>query len=160
MSIEFVLRLARQTIAQSIFLLLTFRSDEMNPPLRHFLAELDRERIGTELTLARLSERQIAANIPEGSLRDTFLAGAHAQIPAARAPTPRQIAKKEFGGLTPREREIAAMIAQGKTNREIAETLVVSERTVETHVTNVLTKLGFESRTRIAAWAVEKKLGG
>ncbi len=109
---------------------------------------------------ARAVIGQIAENIPEGSLRDTFLAGAHAQVPAARAPTPRQIAKKEFGGLTPREREIAAMIAQGKTNREIAETLVVSERTVETHVTNVLTKLGFESRTRIAAWAVEKKLGG
>lgn len=44
------------------------------------------------------------------------------------------------------------------SNREIADTLVVGERTVETHVSNILNKLGFNSRTQIAAWAVEKGL--
>ena len=67
--------------------------------------------------------------------------------------------KQEFGGLTPRERQVAALVAQGKSNREIAEELVLSERTVENHVGNILSKLGFGSRAQIAAWAVEKGLG-
>ncbi len=70
----------------------------------------------------------------------------------------RQAAKKEFYGLTEREREVAARIAQGESNREIAEVIVVSERTVETHVTNILNKLGFTSRAEIRKWAVEKGL--
>jgi non-specific serine/threonine protein kinase len=59
-------------------------------------------------------------------------------------------------GLTPREREVAALIAQGLTNREIAGRLVVTERTAEGHVQNILNKLGFNSRTQIAAWAVKQ----
>jgi non-specific serine/threonine protein kinase len=58
--------------------------------------------------------------------------------------------------LTPREREVAALIAQGKSNRAIAQALVISEKTAERHVANILSKLGFHSRTQIAAWAVEK----
>jgi len=57
-----------------------------------------------------------------------------------------------------REREVAALIAQGKINREIAEDLVVSERTVESHVSNIMFKLGVQSRRQIRAWAVEKGL--
>jgi predicted ATPase/class 3 adenylate cyclase/DNA-binding CsgD family transcriptional regulator len=74
----------------------------------------------------------------------------------AESGTPRQTAKKEFGGLTEREREIAMHIAQGESNREIAEALVVTERTVESHVTNILNKLGFTSRAQIRKWALEK----
>jgi predicted ATPase/DNA-binding CsgD family transcriptional regulator len=77
---------------------------------------------------------------------------------AAHPQTPRQTAKQEFGGLTAREREVAARIAQGESNREIAEELIISERTVESHVANILSKLGFTARTQIAAWAVEKGL--
>jgi DNA-binding NarL/FixJ family response regulator len=57
--------------------------------------------------------------------------------------------------LTPREREVATLVARGLANRAIAEALVVGERTVETHVGNILGKLGFSSRAQIAAWAVE-----
>ncbi|WP_328842752.1 helix-turn-helix transcriptional regulator [Streptomyces sp. NBC_00258] len=53
--------------------------------------------------------------------------------------------------LTPREREIAELVAVGKTNKEIASTLVIAHRTVDTHVENILTKLDFKSRTQIAA---------
>jgi DNA-binding NarL/FixJ family response regulator len=60
--------------------------------------------------------------------------------------------------LTAREREIAALIAHGKSNREIADKLVISETTAERHVANILSKLGFNSRTQIAVWAVEKGL--
>ncbi|WP_323189400.1 LuxR C-terminal-related transcriptional regulator [Kitasatospora sp. NBC_00240] len=52
--------------------------------------------------------------------------------------------------ITRREREIAGLVAKGLPNKDIAERLVISPRTVETHVQNVLTKLGFTSRTQIA----------
>jgi len=70
----------------------------------------------------------------------------------------RRLEKEKFGGLSVREREVAALIAQGKSNREIAEALVVGVRTVETYVTRILNKLGFDSRVQIATWAVEKGL--
>ncbi|HAT45573.1 MAG TPA: DNA-binding response regulator, partial [Ktedonobacter sp.] len=69
-----------------------------------------------------------------------------------------RVAKEAFGGLTEREREVAALIAQGKSNREIADELVVSYRTVETHVGTILSKLAFSSRAQIAVWAVESGL--
>ncbi len=55
--------------------------------------------------------------------------------------------------LTRREHEVAALIAQGLTNRQIAERLVITERTAETHVQHILNKLGINSRAQIAAWA-------
>jgi DNA-binding CsgD family transcriptional regulator len=60
--------------------------------------------------------------------------------------------------LSRREREVAALVAQGLTNREIARTLFLSERTAENHVQHILTKLGFGARTQIAAWAVAEGL--
>jgi predicted ATPase/DNA-binding CsgD family transcriptional regulator len=74
------------------------------------------------------------------------------------ARTPRQRDKIKYGGLTAREREVAALIAQGKSNREIAEALVVGIKAVEAHVGRMLTKLGFSSRAQIAVWAVDKGL--
>ena len=62
------------------------------------------------------------------------------------------------GALTRREREIARLVADGLANRAIAEKLVLSERTVETHVRNLLTKLGLTNRTQVAAWALKHGL--
>jgi non-specific serine/threonine protein kinase len=66
--------------------------------------------------------------------------------------------KARLGGLTLREREVAAWIAQGKSNREIAQAMVVGARTVETYVTRILNKLVFQSRVQIATWALERGL--
>lgn len=55
--------------------------------------------------------------------------------------------------LTRREREIAWLVEAGLSNKEIAAKLVISVRTVETHVENIMSKLGFDSRTQIAAWS-------
>jgi predicted ATPase/DNA-binding CsgD family transcriptional regulator len=57
--------------------------------------------------------------------------------------------------LTHREAQIAGLVARGLTNRQIAETLVISQRTAESHIDHILTKLAFTSRSQIAAWAVE-----
>jgi DNA-binding NarL/FixJ family response regulator len=75
-----------------------------------------------------------------------------------RPPTPLQAAKRQYGGLTARERQVAALVAQGKSNSAVASELVVTVRTVETHITHTLRKLGFSSRAQIAAWAVTKGL--
>jgi len=66
--------------------------------------------------------------------------------------------KQKPGDLSRREREVAALIAQGKTNGEIAEGLVVSKRTVETHIAHILAKLGFTNRAQIVRWAIENGL--
>jgi len=60
--------------------------------------------------------------------------------------------------LTAREREVLVLVADGKSNREIADALVISERTARTHVSNVLTKLGLASRTQAALWAIREGL--
>ena len=73
-------------------------------------------------------------------------------------PLQREAEKQKYGGLTTREREVAAQIAQGKSNQAIAAELFVGLKTVEAHVTRVLSKLGFSSRAQIAAWAVAKGL--
>jgi len=60
--------------------------------------------------------------------------------------------------LTRREAEVAALAARGLTNRDIAAQLFLSVRTVEVHVDHILTKLGFHTRTQLAAWAHEEGL--
>jgi predicted ATPase/DNA-binding NarL/FixJ family response regulator len=61
------------------------------------------------------------------------------------------------GGLTPREWEIAQLLADGLSNKAIATRLFISQRTAETHVENTLTKLGFTSRTQVARWAIDQR---
>ncbi len=78
--------------------------------------------------------------------------------PAAPLPSGRATDKAYYGGLTVREREIVRLVAQGKTNRAIADELVIAERTADRHVANIMSKLNFHSRAQIAAWAVEKGL--
>jgi DNA-binding CsgD family transcriptional regulator len=95
----------------------------------------------------------LAATIDDAVLREGFLRAAHASLPSERPLTVRRAAAVRFGGLTAREREVAMLIGQGHSNREIAEVLVISEKTVETHVSNILSKLGCASRLQIAAWA-------
>ncbi|MEU9182424.1 response regulator transcription factor [Streptomyces sp. NPDC048550] len=58
------------------------------------------------------------------------------------------------GSLTEREREVLSLIADGRSNREIARALVLSEKTVKTHVSNILMKLDLSDRTQAALWAV------
>ncbi|NIY64561.1 two-component system response regulator [Streptomyces malaysiensis] len=63
------------------------------------------------------------------------------------------------GSLTEREREVLALIADGRSNREIARALVLSEKTVKTHVSNILMKLDLSDRTQAALWAVRHGIG-
>jgi DNA-binding NarL/FixJ family response regulator len=60
--------------------------------------------------------------------------------------------------LTPREREVAALLAEGLTNSQVAERLYISPRTAAVHVSNILSKLAMSSRAEVAAWAVREGL--
>ena len=62
--------------------------------------------------------------------------------------------------LTPMELKIAELVATGLSNKDIADSLVISKRTAETHVENILTKLGFNNRNQIAAWVLEQTGAG
>jgi DNA-binding CsgD family transcriptional regulator/tetratricopeptide (TPR) repeat protein len=68
--------------------------------------------------------------------------------------------RKTSVALTRREREVANLVAEGLPNREIADKLFISERTAEYHVEQVRNKLGFHSRTQIAAWITEQAAPG
>jgi non-specific serine/threonine protein kinase len=92
------------------------------------------------------------------------LRGGAATSPEDQPPTPEQAVDgalpvtqlatvgERAAPLSEREAEVAALIARGLTNRQIAEKLSVSERTVDRHVSNILDKLGLGSRTQVAAW--------
>jgi non-specific serine/threonine protein kinase len=77
------------------------------------------------------------------------------EAPAAQRPGERP--EPRLGPLTPRQQEVAALIARGLTSRQIADELVLTESTAETHVKHILHKLGFASRAQIAAWVVEQR---
>ncbi len=117
------------------------------------------ERAEAEFASARQVIQNLGASIEEEQSRDEFIRSACLSLPKEKIVSKRQSDAEKFGGLTPREREVARFLSQGKSNREIAEGLVLSERTVENHISNILTKLGFDSRSQIAVWAVEKGLG-
>ena len=72
----------------------------------------------------------------------------------AAAPAPPQ------GGLTPREREVAVLVARGRTNPQSARALVIAPRTAMRHVEHAMAKLGVHSRAEVGAWAAQQGLLG
>jgi DNA-binding CsgD family transcriptional regulator len=111
-----------------------------------------------EWAAAREIIEQLAATVDDATLREHFSHTALTSLPREKPLLARRAAASQFGGLTERERQVATLIAQGQSNREIAETLVISYRTVETHIANIMFKLGCASRSQVAAWVVEKGL--
>jgi DNA-binding CsgD family transcriptional regulator len=83
--------------------------------------------------------------------------GARPDLARAKALTDR-VAAGTPGGLTPREVEVLRLVASGKTNRAIASDLVLSEKTVARHLSNIFTKLGISSRASATAYAYEHGL--
>jgi serine/threonine-protein kinase PknK len=101
-----------------------------------------------EWAAGRLLSRQQAV--------DVALAG-----DAGNAAVPPLATAQERGpALSRREREVTALIARGLSNREISAALVITEKTVGSHVEHIMTKLGLRSRTRVAVWAIEHGIGG
>jgi DNA-binding CsgD family transcriptional regulator/tetratricopeptide (TPR) repeat protein len=112
----------------------------------------------SEFNEARAAIDGLAGTLEPGPLRQAFVTAANGQLPPPRATSKRRADKERFGGLTERERQVAALVATGQSNRAIAASLVLSERTIKTHVANILSKLDLTSRAQIAAWAAEHGL--
>ncbi len=106
-----------------------------------------------ELAKGRTELQGLLGSLGEGRLRDALL-----RTPHARALGVSDARGSDLGLLTRREREVAALVARGKTNRQIADELVLSEKTIEMHVSNCLGKLGFNSRAQLAAWVTKHDL--
>jgi DNA-binding CsgD family transcriptional regulator len=118
-----------------------------------------------ELVLAELLRRQgrargQALDLAQRAARTATTLGMRVLRARAEAVIGDLTAATGPGLLSRREREVAVLVARGLTNREIARTLVVSERTAENHVQHILAKLGFGTRAQIAAWAVSGGLPG
>jgi len=78
-------------------------------------------------------------------------------LAALAAPSARP-STEDLEGLTPRERQVVALIGRGCTNREIADALKITEKTAEVHARNIREKLGLLTRTETAAWAARRGL--
>ncbi|MEU6560684.1 response regulator transcription factor [Nocardia nova] len=93
------------------------------------------------------------------AIRTAVAGGTHLDPTAARILAESVRAPRDpVAHLTPREREVLALVGRGAANRDIARELSVSERTARTHVSAILTKLGLASRTQAALWAVRHGL--
>jgi DNA-binding NarL/FixJ family response regulator len=90
---------------------------------------------------------------------EDILAYALQQSPG-RPKRPQTSSISDGAPLTPRELQVARLIARGRSNREIAADLVISQRTAENHVEHILTKLGFTSRAKVAAWVAASQPDG
>ena len=123
-----------------------------------YRAQAQREQAEVAFSLARTMIEELAGSVLDRELRDNFLRDTSVQLPSLPQLSPRYAARQAFGGLTGREREVAVLIAQGKSSRTIADELIVSERTIEKHVERIMSRLGFTSRVQIATWVVEKGL--
>jgi two-component system response regulator NreC len=97
---------------------------------------------GDKFFSPKVSELMVQAYLRKAEARETH------QVDPSQTP------------LTPRESEVLACVAQGMTNQEIAEKLFISTRTVETHKTNIMQKLGIEDTAKLIRYAVEMRLRG
>ncbi|MGW6730907.1 protein kinase domain-containing protein [Nocardia sp. NPDC055029] len=120
------------------------------PELLHYHDECERG------ARAALGSRAFTTAFRRGRLMGMDAATAYA---LREQPTASASASDASGELTKRERQVADLIAQGLTNKQIAAKLVISQRTAQGHVEHILTKLGYTSRAQIAAWMVEDAEG-
>ncbi len=119
-------------------------------------ADRTRYQEGLEALRSRLGESAFATAWKAGRSLDPDDAVIEATAVAERAPLPPPVSSGDrfsLGGLTQREIEVLRLVAEGRTNAEIAATLFISTRTASTHVANILSKLSLPSRSAAAALA-------
>jgi DNA-binding NarL/FixJ family response regulator len=107
---------------------------------------------------ARAIVDQLTLALSDNQLRDQFKERAITCIDRAAGRSRGDSRRRYPGGLTPREAEVAGLVSRGLANGEIADTLFVSKRTIETHISHVLSKLGYTSRAQIVSWVIDAGL--
>jgi DNA-binding CsgD family transcriptional regulator len=91
-------------------------------------------------------------------LEDAVAYALDASHPVDASDAPEPAASNDDPGISPREREVLRLLVDGMSNQEIAEALFISPHTVASHVANIMNKLGVESRTAAATYAVRNGL--
>jgi non-specific serine/threonine protein kinase len=128
---------------------------------RHITSEWAATRMEYEQYMERartvLAETTFQAEQAAGQRLSLEQAVAYAKNVAQKVADAHQT-RRQLDELTPRECEVAMLIAQAKSNGEIALELVVSKRTVESHIANIRSKLGFTERAQIVRWAIDSGL--
>ncbi|WP_435832917.1 response regulator transcription factor [Nocardia vinacea] len=130
------------------------RGTQLGSSVRAVLRNMSRFHEECERTTRQtLGTRRFDAAIRQGREMgmDAAIAYALGEQPTDAAPASGASAK-----LTKRERQVADLVAQGLSNKQIAAELVIAQRTAEGHVEHILTKLGFNSRAQIAAWTADQ----
>ena len=130
----------------------------LNAPVLMGPAYAEIRKSGTDTARGALGEERFDELVGHGYAVPLSVALAVAKGEAPAGP-PADTAQPGPGGksLTRREREVAELVADGLGNREIAERLYLSKRTVDSHVEHVFTKLGFSSRAQLTAWVLERR---
>lgn len=128
-------------------------------------AEATREGVGAAMPPAVKEDRERTTGMIRGRLDEASVAAAWAEGRAlpldeaiAYALQPPRTGREPIA-LSVREREVAGLVAQGLTNRQIGSVLTITEKTAENHVLHIMNKLGVRSRAQIAAWATDHGLG-
>ena len=116
-------------------------------------ADALREAMGTAVLESTSFEQAFAEGASYSFDQAVSLALGEHEDPADRTAGSAPSRKAAPGGLTRREHEVAVLLAEGLSNKEIAARLVIAQRTVETHVDHILGKLGMTSRGQVASWA-------
>jgi DNA-binding CsgD family transcriptional regulator len=133
---------------------------EIGAALARLLAKLNlANQAHAQAEETRLLIEKLAASLYEPGQKVRFLKRALAYLPEVKPAVVSGPARSENGKLTRRELEIVRLVSQGKSSPEIAKMLFLSQRTVETHISNILGKLNLTNRAQIAAWAVQNGLG-
>jgi DNA-binding CsgD family transcriptional regulator len=128
------------------------------PPV--WAADLDRrlEPARRALTDSALSAaRSEGRTLPLDQACEAAASAAALAQPSSRRDTSQRAAHVLPHALTPREREVAVLVARGLTNRQIGEQLVITEGTARIHVEHILDKLSLGSRTQLARWVLDQK---
>jgi DNA-binding NarL/FixJ family response regulator len=133
-------------------------------PAHAWLTPLWRRRVEADLAALRATLGADAADAAWAAGRATTLeqavAEALAPYPPAAGDGSRSAPPPAPGGLTAREQEVAALVAGGHSNPQIARALTIAPRTAARHVEHVMAKLGVHSRAEVAAWAAQHGLLG
>jgi DNA-binding NarL/FixJ family response regulator len=104
------------------------------------------------------ADRVLLAAVDSVSLHQPYFSTRVSALTDSHASTPREHAKPSRARLTPREREILQLLAEGKSNKEVASLLRISVNTAEAHRANIMLKLNFHSLAELVHYAVRNKI--
>ena len=150
----------------SVIVLTSFAEDDQIFPaieagaVSYLLKDVSPDDLVAAVRAAHRGEPRLHPDVARKLMAAARAGGQAAAEGAGVEPAPAAPAAARDDGLTERELEVVRLVAQGRSNREIAKALWISEKTVKAHVSHVLSKLGLQDRTQLAIHAIKNGLAG